>query len=409
MFACLNYTASVETNIAMLIHGLYIISLALLILSLSPLFTPLFELIHLPAGMKTVFIQLFSLVVTTVIFITKERHKRCFSEVLSVVFVWLPFIAYMAIRTDFSDEYSSVKFWKIIFISFLSAVSITIIYMSKDGSFNKYFFPAVVALVAWQLVEALVNPAVFMYASTIERMTVDSVNPIWLARAFATAALCCLMLPIKSSVLKITGAVVFLAMIIPTGSRGPLLAGGIGFFLYFSIRFSNIQHIKLKMFFATVSLLLVALASSSYLAPEVGGYFTRGSEKSFVEESGRLGLFSRAWGEYMSSPAVGVGFGQYGRSGQKLLGSMSQSGYYPHNIILEILSELGMLGIILFAVILRPGEYLYRIRNIYQIIFIVYLLFSMTSGSLVANSGLMVFATLARLSYKYPDRSLDIK
>lgn len=393
----------------MLTYSIYITLLSMLLLSMSPLFTPLFELISLPAGMKTIFIQAVGLSVTAFILVTQRQHQRCMREVALLIACWLPFILYVAARTDFHDSYALVKFWKLFFIPFLSTITITIVYMTRRDLFNKYFFVVTVLLIAWQLFEVFINPSVFLYASKIERMTVEGINPIWLARSFVTAALCCLMLPVKNRALKIFGAIIFMLAVLPTGSRGPLIAGIFGFGLYFWIKNKSQKNRNTKAFFTILALSFALALSLPSLAPKVNDYLSRDSKKGAFEESGRIQLFSVALSDYANSPVVGVGFGNYGRGyGQRRIISGSELRYYPHNIVLEVLSELGTIGFILFLIVLRPGRYYYKVTNIYQLLFLVYLVFSMTSGSIVANSGVMIFATLARLAFRYPTRSIGI-
>jgi hypothetical protein len=375
---------------------------------MSPLFTPVLDLVGVASGMKTVVIQLVGLVVTAIIYMSKSGHKRLPKELLSVIVIWLPFLAFAALQTRFSDQYAMVKFGKLVFIPFLSVLTITIAYMTGKGGFNRYFFTVLIILVSLQLIESIRNPAVFLYASTVERMTIEGVNPIWLSRSYVTAALCFLVFPIKSRWIKIAGVTVFMLAIIPTGTRGPLLGGFIGIGIYLWAKYRYTRGFKTKVTGLAVMAFFALLLSLPYIAPQLQGYFSRGTEQGLFEESGRMALFGKAIDDFVESPLTGVGFGMYARRASSDQGGIAR-GFYPHNIILEVMAELGMVGIILFIFVLRPGRYWYQINNIYQVIFIVYLFFSMTSGNLVANAGVMVFGALARLAYKYPHPSTQIR
>jgi O-antigen ligase len=156
-------------------------------------------------------------------------------------------------------------------------------------------------------------------------------------------------------------------------------------------------------------MLIAVMVSLPYIYGRLKDYITRDTDKSAFDESGRSALFSRAWNEYVDSPIVGQGMGNFAREGVSSgILTKRETGNYPHNIILEVMCELGSIGLILFVIALRPGRHFWRIGNIYQILFIVYLIFSMTSGNIAANAGVMVFGALARLAAKYPLSSVAI-
>jgi O-antigen ligase len=393
-----------------ILFSVYITLLAMLIFSLSPLFSSLFEIISVPTGMKTVLVQALGLVAASAIYLTRSNHKQLTKELKLVFMVWVPLLLYTAMRTDFSDSYAVLKFGKLFFIPFLSVLTITTVYLSGRRRFNRYFFSVLVALSMLQLIEALMNPTVTLYASTLERMTVEGVNPIWLARTFVTAALCCLVLPIKSHLVKVSGAVVFILAVLPTGSRGPLLAGLVGIALYLWVYYRDRAYFMLKLAGVCVVLAVVLSVSLADYIPNIQSYMSRDSGKGVFQESGRDQLFANALDDYMSAPVLGVGFGKYRRSEESKTSIIIErkKGYYPHNMILEILAELGTVGLVLLLVALRPDKWWFKVENVYQILFIVYLIFAMTSGNIVANSGVMIFGALARLAYRYPHPSNQI-
>jgi O-antigen ligase len=109
-------------------------------------------------------------------------------------------------------------------------------------------------------------------------------------------------------------------------------------------------------------------------------------------------LFRHAFQEFLSAPVFGVGLGQFGRA-DLAIAYQSNFGSYPHNIVLEILSSTGIVGMILFVMVLRPGRWMLHITTPYSILFLLSGLFAMTSGDVVANSGVIIFGVLARLAY----------
>lgn len=394
----------------MILYCAYIILLSIPTISLGPLFEPLFETFNLDTGYRTFAVQALSLIVAALIFVHHPNHKKLTSELGTVVLIWVPFLLFTVIRTDFSDQYAMIKLGRLIVISFISVLTITIVYLSGKSTFDRYFFGVVVGLAILQLFEVLVTPTVVVYASTLERATIEGTNPIWLARCFVTAGLCCLALPIGSHASRLCGAAIFMLAVLPTGSRGPLIAGLIGFGLYLWIYYRNSSNFRLKLSGVVVFALAASIALIPYLAPNIANYFSRDSGQSVFVESGRDRLFSTAIADYLESPVIGAGFGQFAKSAEANSRQFSdfQEGYYPHNLILEIMAELGTFGLIFLLIILRPGKHWLKISNIYQILFVVHFLFAMTSGSIIANSGVMVFGTLALLAQRYPHQSNQI-
>lgn len=376
---------------------------AMLIMNASPLFNPLFDAIGMATGTRTVIIQLLAVAIAGAVVGIRRWPPVFKREMMQVILLWLPFVVYIAIRTDFNDNYAMVKFWKIVLIPILSAVTITAMYLVGGEKFNKYFIVTLIVMSLLQLLEALNNPAVFLYAGEIERMTVEGVNPIWLARSFVTAAILCLVLPfIKSKVVRGAAVVGLMLAVLPTGSRGPLFAGALGIALFFWQYYKNKPNFKIKVIAASMVLLVGMFASLPYIYAPLKSYISRDSSEDAFQESGRSALFSRAWREYADSPILGQGMGNFATmNATRVTLANRTTGNYPHNIILEVMSELGTIGLILFVVGMRPGKYYWKVDNIYQILFIVSLVFAMTSGNIAANGGVMVFGVLARLAYKY--------
>ncbi len=384
--------------------------MAMLVMEASTLFNPLFDTVGVASGSRTVIIQFAAMGITAIVFTLRPMHPKLQKELMTAIVVWLPFVAYAALRTDFNDYYAMIKFWKVIFIPVLSVMTITIMYLLGGEKFSKYFIVTLVAMSFLQLAEAINNPEVFLYAGRVARMTIEGVNPIWLARSFVTAAMLALVLrSIKSKYLRAAVVLTMLGAVFPTGSRGPLIASLIGATIFFWHFYKSKPNFQLKLILASAVIMISVLLSMPYIYGTITNYISRDTNENAFVESGRSALFSRAWSEYMDSPLVGQGMGNFARKGVSTAAlGKRRTGNYPHNIILEVMSELGTFGLIFFIIALRPGRHYWRISNIYQILFIVYLVFSMTSGNIVANAGIMVFGVLARLASYYPIKGVQI-
>lgn len=114
----------------------------------------------------------------------------------------------------------------------------------------------------------------------------------------------------------------------------------------------------------------------------------------------RTELFSLAIGIWENNPLFGDGFGSYGLHYHGF-----DSAYYPHNIFLEILAEVGLVGFILFCIFLIVP---FIKNNIFEsnyiqitvlLLFLYMLLNANTTGDI--NDNRMMFTFLS-LMYMYP-------
>lgn len=135
---------------------------------------------------------------------------------------------------------------------------------------------------------------------------------------------------------------------------------------------------------------LIYTASSS-----ISSLFESTVEEGYVEGGGR-GLWLLAGVQlFLDSPIFGTGFGRY-----NLLGNYDT---YPHNLFVEILCELGVVGFLVLAAIFGFTLFLgrrYLKRYIY--LFAGLFLMSMASGGMFDNIVLfsLVFAATSFIPYK---------
>lgn len=155
----------------------------------------------------------------------------------------------------------------------------------------------------------------------------------------------------KRSFIHIFLAIFFFLMIIWSGSKGPF----IGVVVIFVLRFNSILGRKLYVKVLTLVLLILGVyllftfgqntrivsSIQSYIEdPE--GYSEGVGEGSF---GAREANYSRSIQLFQENPVAGVGFGAYA------LGT-NEYNKYPHNIIFEISSETGLIGIFFFIIFL---------------------------------------------------------
>lgn len=390
----------------MILYFTYCVLLSVFLLNIGSYLDFSFSAIGVGIGARTAVVGIAALGIVGLIVISRGIHKLVWRELLMALAVWGPFLFYLALRVDSSNSYSELKFVKIISISFLCVATITVAYLCDARAFLR-MLPIVIIIFSVLLgVEALLHPQQFRYRSVIERMTVEGMNPIWLARDFALAGVCLFLLPVKKNLVKLVGLAFVVIGILPTGSRGPLISLIVTLTVWFVTQ-SDRARGRLMAAVVCASILAVGglLFAEDRIESIINSYFSRGQNQGLLEESGRPQLFRIAMDEFLSSPVVGVGLGAYGKS--IISSSMSHTiqsgkGNYPHNIILEILAELGVLGWILASIAMRPGRWMFNMRNPYFYPFVLTLLYSMSSGDINTNTGVFIFGTLARLTTQYP-------
>ncbi len=162
--------------------------------------------------------------------------------------------------------------------------------------------------------------------------------------------------------------------ILATGSRGGLI--GLGAMLLAAVLFAGRARHRLMTMIATV--LAVAAAYSFFVAPHAA--LVRITDFSAGGGSGRADIWSVAARVYENHPLVGVGVGnftilepQYAYTGGDLprFDLISQTPTLVHNMYLNILVELGVVGFLLFCVMIisalvpagRSGRVFDRLGN----------------------------------------------
>jgi O-antigen ligase len=210
-----------------------------------------------------------------------------------------------------------------------------------------------------------------LWFTTLElgpRLSFLGENPIWIARVAVLGTIACLFLFATWRV-RVLAALPLLALVIFTGSRGPvlsLLAGGLAFIVLKSRR----PAVPLTGF-AVLVVATLLLAPISVADPVLGG----GSER-LASISVRLDMWEVAFDVWLANPLIGVGEA----IDPRLLGGL----VYPHNSILDLLARSGLIGFVLVLVaavsaVRRPAA-----RPL-QVALVTAVSFSLTSGSVWGN------------------------
>lgn len=201
---------------------------------------------------------------------------------------------------------------------------------------------------------------------------------------------------------------IFSFVLLSTGSRMPLIAFGIlaMYYLATSVKISN-YRLYMKKEIKYVFGLLILLVPFLIFAISKGYFLTLFNrfEVLFIDgggtsAEGRISRFDSALSFWGNRPLKGNGTGSFG-----YLYNGTNENDYPHNLVLELLSENGLIGLILFSLILFQVLYfLVKVssKKLYDPLLTACLFFSayffinaMVSGDL--NGNRMFFASTSIL------------
>tara|TARA_B100000214_G_scaffold141453_1_gene101127 strand:- start:6247 stop:7416 length:1170 start_codon:yes stop_codon:yes gene_type:complete len=244
---------------------------------------------------------------------------------------------------------------------------------------------------------------VVIVSSSTERLSVLGGGPIVFARWMIIGIIILFFLKQKS--LKNSILIIGLFVLsISTGSRGPILSLLLTAVIFFLLNFQNIFFKFIFIIFILTSFLFVF---DSLNIQEIGKT-ERLVTKDNTSKNARLYFAFRSL-ELLSIYPTGVGIGNWQEYSNKTKKYHLLKHDYPHNLILEVFSELGLLGGIVLLLVLLKSIYFTFFRmlryskenSIYNLLFYLqlFLLFnSMFSGDLNDSRFLFIIISISLIS-----------
>jgi len=303
---------------------------------------------------------------------------------------------YRGIKNSFALQFTRCTIWVAVqFILLVACLAIGLIYThSIDYGFDKVmrfifltgwaFFGAILlitnflslrrfcwAIMTISTIMAIDSRLAYPGSGEIGFVTALGSNQIALARASGLGLLTifAFLLPTERNIwirlcLWLAAALQLWSML-TAGSRGPVFAFIVSTVLFMMLSVHGFPHIKLDrfavkssliMFFAAIIVGLMSHELFATLILRIQLLFA-GSDPSAAE---RFNFYIVAFNLLASSPLWGIGTGQFG---MEITGEDTR--LYPHNIILELGAENGLLGILFFItmVFLSIREGLIQLYN----------------------------------------------
>ena len=268
-----------------------------------------------------------------------KKIDRNFFVFLAVI-IFLVFYSVILFNFYGINEYEDYSISKIIYF-FL--VFIPIIYFKyAHGLNNNFFFIFYIACFIFFIF------GLSKITSSPDRMALFGGGPIVFARWIGIFAILTTYF-IQNRIIKFLLILLSFLLIIKTGSKGPFLFLLVSFLFNF---FSTLSLKKYLFFFSMIA--IVAIQSTDFLiqilGPRLFSIFT-GDAMGATSSLGRLDRWRLAIEVFLQNP-FGVGFGNYVPISKTIESNDFFMSEYPHNLFLELISELGILGLLLVCIII---------------------------------------------------------
>ena len=235
-------------------------------------------------------------------------------------------------------------------------------------------------------------------------------GPIAVGRYFGMMSIVyfILMITSKKNLVKyllLTIFIITLSYTILSGSKGPLLALLITVFIYYLFKLKKTNSINKLMLKACI--IIITVLPLVQLNFQLGSFVESrflGNTRSY---SSRVELYELAQERYMNSNILfmilGNGAGDYG----SLEHGKDESGY-PHNLIIEIFYEYGLVGFLILSIlilnILRKVYFAFIGSNRYNAIIMSIVLYfiinSMFSGDVTYNFSFVLYYIIFYFTYE---------
>jgi len=226
------------------------------------------------------------------------------------------------------------------------------------------------------------------------RLTLEGGNPIPIARAAllgVTVALWADKVPLWT---RGIAAVLGLAVAWQTGSRGPLLAFVLANVFGLAVRFLRSCVRGQTTVRWTTAIVLPVVVSGMVLAGiwlgngriTLGRFDTLRSPQVLMNDPNvvaRLAAFAKSLSLFLQKPLLGVGLGGYAPVGERA---------YPHNLPVEILAEMGLVGGIIWSIALLQAWRRCSRSLLLRVILLQAFLYSLVSADLGQNFEYVLFS-----------------
>jgi O-antigen ligase len=367
----------------------------------------MFDIIDVPKGYNSALVMLLALPFICII-VLNER-KSIVKSFWSVAKYWLPWIVYLFI----SGLSTAEGIWKLqmyLSIVVLPAMLILVLALANPSVFQKYFMNVLLFLnifIVFFLCFNIVSVSIIHGAAGIERI-------IWLSRGIGISIAYIVITPAwrRHNILYTVLIAVLFGVMIYIGSRGPVISLLLTLWLFFFVKYYRKNVLIFFLSAWVMVIIVIAFFNIGYLTDFTRSFVTHGNTSKITGfANDRISVYTPTLRIFADHPLVGVGLGQWWMAYQKynrladwertiaiekkIRGLLDVQ--YPHNIFLEILSELGLVGMVCFLLLFFPIKRFFSISNEYNLLCLLGLLYACSSSDITQNSAPMIFNLLSLL------------
>ena len=309
------------------------------------------------------------------------------------VWAWLVFLMYCALSLLWSSDpgYGISKLQIILLRGFIPGLFTALLYRVY-GKLS--WGPILLAGSVYALLTLLLGQSSPEYP---DRLALAGANPIWAGRLALLLVAVALWNTKWSWWVKIPAAGLGFLAALATQSRGPLVSFVVASVLvliipYISARKEQLGKGIARLAMIVVACLLALIVLAQFILPALPGLLDTdrlGTLTSLdqlqVDDNvqGRMLLQALAIDAFASKPLTGMGLGGVAYSSER---------DYPHNLILEIMSELGIFGLALWAIVVGLSFYAAQGNRLLQVLLIQTFFYSLFSGDLGFNYEFVIFS-----------------
>jgi hypothetical protein len=259
----------------------------------------------------------------------------------------------------------------------LSLLNYKYLYKNKDLFYKNLAYSSSVVLCLFFVFYLLGFTA--NYNDSSREVLVGFLNPIWFSRFvadFCFAIVFYMLIKRKFNPILLVSLFFGLLLLFSSGSRGPFVALFITIYILIYIKHYKYRK-KIILVSALLALTIFPLAVLLLLNFNMYSVIAR---QEYILKSITF-LMNNIWGYGFSS------FGMLVRGVDVIA--------YPHNIFFEILVEIGIIGFIIFILLLKRAKRSFEPNNIFSFLFIMSLINAQFSGDIASNSYIFIYLFLS--------------
>lgn len=332
------------------------------------------------------FLLLTGALIIVFVILLQLRKVRGYDSSVLFGFITL-FFGYMLLTPLWSPE-PSLVFYKIYELASIWLVLFLVYNLFSIGDFRENFWDYTVIITG---LLALIGFIEIIFLGGSGRLAVLGGGPIIYARFMGVLCIISLYRVFETEkYLKwLPPAVIALILLFLTGARGPFLANFITIFL---LLFFWRRKWKFNLKFYALGLISIIIISFSPFWNQLISFIqNRIIALTFIQRhtAGRTSLYAGAWEAIRENPIFGFGLDYF-----QTLNIRDHT--YPHNLLLEIGVEGGVIGLTLFFLVLGWALItFFKKRNEIDVLscclFIFFLINSQFSGDIYDNRGVFLF------------------